>query len=380
MKKVFIFIFLICNFFLYADIAEWDRKHIKEQMDAIPLKQFSTKYLKTKFNKTNSAAKGNFFCSFEIKDNVLYLNNKKFTEEDFQEMKDSLDPLKVTPSVLLAFWLYNFSKKTTLPNVYFYYTWWSINTGWNPDFINFPVLVGTKESRHKNTLTFIEAYSLRNNHWKKLSNQIITNDTPWEMKENLLFWRGYVSDLKWKFTSNIIDGITKTYSPRIFLYLLSLQKPNLIDARLVSVNENIRENIRNELGLDDFIENIPRVSIIEHLNYKYQIVADGFHCSNPGYSWRLLSNCCVFKIDSDLFQWFYIGLKPWIHYIPIKKDLSDLIEKIQWTMVNDNAAKTIAENGKYFALKYLTLDSIEERALMFLNIYADYQQKADAMQ
>ena len=43
-----------------------------------------------------------------------------------------------------------------------------------------------------------------------------------------------------------------------------------------------------------------------------------------------------------------------IHYIPIKKDLSDLIEKIKWCKKNDKICEKIAENAKKFAKKYLS--------------------------
>lgn len=38
-----------------------------------------------------------------------------------------------------------------------------------------------------------------------------------------------------------------------------------------------------------------------------------------------------------------------IHYIPIKTDLSDLVEKLEWARNNDHEAKQIAKNGQKFA-------------------------------
>jgi hypothetical protein len=47
------------------------------------------------------------------------------------------------------------------------------------------------------------------------------------------------------------------------------------------------------------------------------------------------------------------GLVPWVHYIPVKEDLSDMEELIQFARENDDIARTIAQNGYDFVRKYL---------------------------
>jgi len=37
---------------------------------------------------------------------------------------------------------------------------------------------------------------------------------------------------------------------------------------------------------------------------------------------------------------------PWVHFVPVKADLSDLLEKITWLRENDAKAKEIALNGR----------------------------------
>lgn len=39
---------------------------------------------------------------------------------------------------------------------------------------------------------------------------------------------------------------------------------------------------------------------------------------------------------------------PWVHYIPIKEDLSDMEELIVFARENDDVARTIAQNGYDF--------------------------------
>lgn len=49
----------------------------------------------------------------------------------------------------------------------------------------------------------------------------------------------------------------------------------------------------------------------------------------------LAGNSVVFKHDSIYYEHFYKQLQPWVHYIPFKADLSDLLEKIQWAKDHD---------------------------------------------
>lgn len=46
-------------------------------------------------------------------------------------------------------------------------------------------------------------------------------------------------------------------------------------------------------------------------------------------------------------------LEPYKHYIPIKKDLSDLVDKIKWAKENDEEAQQIAKKGQLFAFENL---------------------------
>jgi hypothetical protein len=38
-------------------------------------------------------------------------------------------------------------------------------------------------------------------------------------------------------------------------------------------------------------------------------------------------------------------LEPWVHYIPLNEDFSDVEEKMQWILDNDEQAQLIAQRG-----------------------------------
>ena len=48
------------------------------------------------------------------------------------------------------------------------------------------------------------------------------------------------------------------------------------------------------------------------------------------------------------------------HYIPIKDDLSDLVEKTNWCIKNDSVCKEIADNALQFYKTHLTKEKILE--------------------
>ena len=60
------------------------------------------------------------------------------------------------------------------------------------------------------------------------------------------------------------------------------------------------------------------------------------------------------KEPSVMLLHYQDALVPWVHYIPVKEDLSDMEELIQFARENDDVARTIAQNGYDFVRKWPT--------------------------
>ena len=71
--------------------------------------------------------------------------------------------------------------------------------------------------------------------------------------------------------------------------------------------------------------------------------------------WKHFSNSVIFKPDSRWVQWYYAAMEPYVHYIPVNKNLDDLVESLQWALQHDEQAKAIAQNCRDFALTHMTL-------------------------
>lgn len=95
----------------------------------------------------------------------------------------------------------------------------------------------------------------------------------------------------------------------------------------------------------------PRVTREAFLNRKAILVIDGNSNAWSALFNALLTGACVLKVDSprQYKQWYYDDLTPWLHFVPVKEDLSDLEEKVSWVFDHDAAAGDIGAAGKAFA-------------------------------
>ena len=59
--------------------------------------------------------------------------------------------------------------------------------------------------------------------------------------------------------------------------------------------------------------------------------------------------------------------RPWVHFVPVKNDLSDLIDTIEWLQENDDKAKEIAMNGNsLFKKLYNWENMVKDEASVYI--------------
>ena len=66
----------------------------------------------------------------------------------------------------------------------------------------------------------------------------------------------------------------------------------------------------------------------------------------------LLSGCLVLMPRPFWESSWFFGLKPDIHYIPLRADLADLEERLQWCRDNDGHCKEVAQSARVFAMEH----------------------------
>lgn len=91
--------------------------------------------------------------------------------------------------------------------------------------------------------------------------------------------------------------------------------------------------------------------------YKYQLNIDGTVAAYR-FPYLLAGDSLVFKQESKYYEFFYKQVEPYEHYIPVKRDLSDLVEKLRWAKKHDEVAYKISRNGQLFARENLMPQNI----------------------
>lgn len=71
-----------------------------------------------------------------------------------------------------------------------------------------------------------------------------------------------------------------------------------------------------------------------------------------------LCDSIVFHVGNEWLEFFYDALKPWVHYIPVRQDLSDARELIEFAQENDSVVREIARRGREFIKQHLRMDDI----------------------
>ncbi|XP_066157436.1 protein O-glucosyltransferase 2-like [Euwallacea fornicatus] len=143
-------------------------------------------------------------------------------------------------------------------------------------------------------------------------------------REPKLFWRGRDSN-----------------RGRLNLITLSRDNPDLFNVSLTNFFF-----FRDEE--DIYGPKTDHVSFFKFFDYKYQLAIDGTVAPYRT-PFLLAGGSLVFKPHSKYYEYFYHDLEPLIHYIPVKSDLSDLVEKLIWAKNNNDKAQVIVQNGQTFA-------------------------------
>lgn len=232
----------------------------------------------------------------------------------------------------------------------------------------------------KNMLLFPDAFMLRK-AWKIAYQEIEKANSfyTWDKKINKIFWRGsttgWVRDKPYDIKSYNLENFSKL--DRIKLVILSKLYPDLIDAAFAFYPQFSRnqsgQDLKRILKLLFPQENLS-MDKAEHLKYKYLISLDGNTCAWERVPWIMLSNSVLIKQETDNIEWFYSAIKPYIHYIPVNKDLTDLFSKVEWLKQHDKEIEKISQNATLFVQNNLKPEDIDIQMVIALNEYSKIQQ------
>jgi len=174
--------------------------------------------------------------------------------------------------------------------------------------------------------------------------------TSWAAREETVVWRGTTTG-SGKISSAAMTPDDDGLLQRTRMCLILRETPRA-DARFVGIAQsNDVERDRNRLEQAGILAGY--VDPMTWLVRKFAIDIDGNTNAWSNLFTRLLAGCCVIKVASPLGyrQWYYDELTPWRHYVPVRADLSDLNEKIDWCRTHDAECAQIASAGRDFVFR-----------------------------
>jgi hypothetical protein len=170
------------------------------------------------------------------------------------------------------------------------------------------------------------------------------NDTLWSLKINKAVFRGALTGLmraKNEKGKSAFDNCMLSQRCRL---VFQHDKSTLVDARLTPPVSPVALGFINKTvnGVSLFDK---MFTMQQMLQYKAIIILEGNDVAS-GLKWALLSNSVVLMQSPMFTSWAMEEmLEPWVHYIPLNRDLSDVEENMQWVLDNDEQAQRIAERG-----------------------------------
>jgi hypothetical protein len=193
------------------------------------------------------------------------------------------------------------------------------------------------DSMRENTYPCLSKARLVNDKNKKVLLRLNTNrhfsairdvniaDIPFQEKENKLIWRGELKTGKRK-------EIFSSLSLHFFREDVDIKGTNFLSVR-------------------------------DMLKYKFILSIEGNDVAT-NLKWALYSNSCVLMPKPRATSWIMEDeLIPYIHFVPLKDDLSDIEEKYEWCLNNLHICEKIGQNGKKYMLQFLNEEK-EKRVIL----------------
>ena len=216
-----------------------------------------------------------------------------------------------------------------------------------------------------------------NDDWLINSSKIFTNECSnsytkdkfdnlnlnWKKKKNICVFRGSATGC----------GMSLDNNMRLKAAQLSLDNPKILDAGITDWKSRDKKYMNEPIKIinprDFNFDLVKGLTRQEQSNYKYILNIEGY-VSAFRLSSELRMNSVVLICESDYKMWYSDLLIEYEHYVPIKKDLSNLVDQIKWCIKNDKKCEKIAENSIKFSEKYLTKHALfDYMQKTMINIY-----------
>ena len=85
--------------------------------------------------------------------------------------------------------------------------------------------------------------------------------------------------------------------------------------------------------------------------YKYHLVLEG-NDAGTQINWALSSGSLILMPPKKFHSTTTLGLREWVHYVPLRSDLGDLEMRLDWCRTNDGECRAITENARAYVAQF----------------------------
>ena len=171
----------------------------------------------------------------------------------------------------------------------------------------------------------------------------------WMARSDLILWRGSTTGNGARLPRSSDDLSDPDTLPRIRMCAVLRGLPH-VDVRIANVvqtgdSAGVKALLHSAGLMGD---QVPQECWTQH---KFAIDIDGNANAWSNFFRSLLFGCCVLKILSPrgFRQWYYDRLVPFEHFVPVRSDMTDLHQQIEWCRANLELCAQIAANGQRLA-------------------------------
>ena len=174
----------------------------------------------------------------------------------------------------------------------------------------------------------------------------------WDARVPKVFWRGSTTGIRLHMPPGPGEPDDLSWLPRLqFCRLTQSQElRELCDVGVSAIAQIPEPHLVDRIARSGLTKE--RTSREYSMQYRGAFDIDGNANAWSGLFCSLLGASCVLKIGSPkgFRQWYYDTLQPWVHFIPVRSDLSDIRDMVQWFAAHDSEARDIAARGRELAV------------------------------
>jgi hypothetical protein len=181
-------------------------------------------------------------------------------------------------------------------------------------------------------------------------------------------WAHRLSKAVWR--GSTTGGPAREYeinSSRARLVRLSLDNPGLLDARFTTCLVNAATcRIMEKEGMMG-----QSMSHMEQLKFKMVVMVDGNSLPDR-FAHQLALGSVILKQESQHEEFWYKDAIPWVHYIPVANDLSNLVQRIKEGLSNETLLRSISHAGSSLVRRKLGENQVQCLWLQLLQTHSEY--------